>query len=96
MSIWGVKIGLFLPLNTLAISDAKRPNVISVKDNARGLVLPGYKYLGPGNGLDKGEPVNEADAAALAPVLIEFMIATEEIVLPMVKGGNPMTEMILK
>ena len=30
------------------------------------------------------------------PVLIEFMIATEDIVLPMVKGGNPMTEMILK
>lgn len=35
------------------------------KDDARGLVLPGYKYLGPGNGLDKGEPVNKADAAAL-------------------------------
>lgn len=35
------------------------------KDDARGLVLPGYKYLGPGNGLDKGEPVNAADAAAL-------------------------------
>nr|QKN88779.1 MAG: capsid protein [Dependoparvovirus sp.] len=34
------------------------------KDDARGLVLPGYKYLGPGNGLDKGEPVNAADAAA--------------------------------
>ena len=30
------------------------------------------------------------------PVLIEFMITAEEIVLPMVKGGNPMTEMILK
>ncbi len=30
------------------------------------------------------------------PALIEFMIATEELVLPMVKGGNPMTEMILK
>ncbi len=30
------------------------------------------------------------------PVLIEFMVAAEEIVLPMVKGGNPMTEMILK
>jgi len=27
--------------------------------------------------------------------IIEFMIATEEIVLPMVKGGNPMSEMIL-
>lgn len=35
------------------------------KDDSRGLVLPGYKYLGPFNGLDKGEPVNEADAAAL-------------------------------
>ncbi|MEG1946942.1 MAG: biosynthetic-type acetolactate synthase large subunit [Lachnospiraceae bacterium] len=30
------------------------------------------------------------------PVLIEFMIATEEIVLPMVRGGNPISEMILK
>ena len=27
---------------------------------------------------------------------IEFMIATDEIVLPMVKSGNPMSEMILK
>nr|AAO88191.1 capsid protein [Non-human primate Adeno-associated virus] len=35
------------------------------QDDGRGLVLPGYKYLGPFNGLDKGEPVNEADAAAL-------------------------------
>ncbi len=30
------------------------------------------------------------------PTIIEFMIATEEIVLPMVKSGNPMSEMILK
>lgn len=30
------------------------------------------------------------------PTIIEFLIATEEIVLPMVKGGNPMSEMILK
>lgn len=30
------------------------------------------------------------------PVMLEFMIATEEIVLPMVKSGNPMSEMILK
>lgn len=30
------------------------------------------------------------------PTIIEFVIATEEIVLPMVKGGNPMSEMILK
>ena len=30
------------------------------------------------------------------PVIIEFMISTDEIVLPMVKSGNPMSEMILK
>lgn len=30
----------------------------------RGLVLPGYKYLGPLNSLDKGKPVNEADSIA--------------------------------
>lgn len=30
------------------------------------------------------------------PTIIEFMIATEDIVLPMVKSGNPMSEMILK
>lgn len=34
------------------------------QDDTRGLVLPGYKYLGPLNGLDKGEPVNHADAVA--------------------------------
>nr|QPN96233.1 coat protein VP2 [Bearded dragon parvovirus] len=38
---------------------------ISHADSRRGLVVPGYKYLGPFNGLDKGEPVNAADAAAL-------------------------------
>lgn len=34
------------------------------KNDARGLVVPGYKYLGPFNGLDKGKPVNDVDAAA--------------------------------
>ncbi len=41
-------------------------------------------------------PAFEKAKEQKVPVLIEFMIATEEIVLPMVKGGNPMTEMILK
>ena len=41
-------------------------------------------------------PAFEKAKAQNTPVLIEFMIATEGIVLPMVKGGNPMTEMILK
>ena len=38
----------------------------------------------------------EAKERTDAPTVIEFMIATEEIVLPMVKSGNPMSEMILK
>ena len=41
-------------------------------------------------------PALEKAKQCKTPVLIEFLIATEEIVLPMVKGGNPMTEMILK
>lgn len=38
----------------------------------------------------------EAKTHTDAPTIIEFMIATEELVLPMVKSGNPMSEMILK
>lgn len=40
-------------------------------------------------------PALEAAKAGNVTTVIEFMIATEEIVLPMVKGGNPMSEMIL-
>lgn len=40
--------------------------------------------------------LNEAAAHTDAPVIIEFMISSDEIVLPMVKSGNPMSEMILK
>jgi acetolactate synthase-1/2/3 large subunit len=36
-----------------------------------------------------------AKANTDAPTLIEFMIATEELVLPMVPGGAPMNKMIL-
>jgi len=38
----------------------------------------------------------EAKKHTDAPTVIEFMISTDELVLPMVKGGNPMSEMILK
>ena len=31
-----------------------------------------------------------------APTIVEFLISADELVLPMVKGGNPMSEMILK
>ena len=38
----------------------------------------------------------QAKANTDAPTIIEFLIATDELVLPMVKSGNPMSEMILK
>ena len=42
------------------------------------------------------EALQQAKERTDAPTVIEFMIATEELVLPMVKSGNPMSEMILK
>lgn len=56
-------------------------------------------YGACGRRIEKEEELEEAFAWAKkqnTPVLLEFMIATEEIVLPMVKSGNPMSEMILK
>lgn len=35
-----------------------------VKATKRGFVLPGYNYLGPGNSLNRGNPVNETDHIA--------------------------------
>ena len=50
--------------------------------------------------VEKEEDIDRAFAEAKkhtdAPTIIEFMISTDEIVLPMVKSGNPMSEMILK
>ena len=57
-------------------------------------------YGGIGIRVEKEEDIDGAFAEARkhkgVPVIIEFMIATDEIVLPMVKSGNPMSEMILK
>lgn len=57
-------------------------------------------YGGTGIRVEKEEDIDAAFAEARkhkdTPTLIEFMIATDEIVLPMVKSGNPMSEMILK
>lgn len=50
--------------------------------------------------VEKEEDIDAAFAEAKkhkdVPTIIEFMISTDELVLPMVKGGNPMSEMILK
>ena len=40
--------------------------------------------------------MEEAKLQKDVPTIIEFMISSDELVLPMVKGGNPMSEMILK
>ena len=57
-------------------------------------------YGGVGIRVESEEEIDaalkEAKKHPLVPVLIEFMISPDEIVLPMVKGGNPMSEMILK
>ena len=57
-------------------------------------------YGGIGIRVEKEEDIDGAFAEARkhkgVPVIIEFMIATDEIGLPMVKSGNPMSEMILK
>ena len=50
--------------------------------------------------VEKAEDVEaalqQAKANKKTPTVIEFMISSDELVLPMVKGGNPMSEMILK
>ena len=41
------------------------------------------------------EAFRQADSHKNAPTIIEFMIDSEEMVLPMVKGGNPLSKMIM-
>lgn len=45
---------------------------------------------------DIQKALDEARTYQDAPTIIEFLISSDELVLPMVKGGNPMSEMILK
>ena len=43
---------------------ANRAKFIANAVRGEGFVLPGSKYIGPGNRMDKGAPVNQADANA--------------------------------
>ncbi len=45
---------------------------------------------------DIAAALKEARAYTDAPTVIEFIISSDELVLPMVQGGNPMSKMILK
>ena len=56
-------------------------------------------YGATGIRVTKPEEVEDAIAQAKrnkGVTIIEFIIATEELVLPMVKGGSSMSNMILK
>lgn len=57
-------------------------------------------YGAHGIRVEREEDIDAAFAEAKKhkkePTVIEFLISTDEIVLPMVKSGNPMSEMILK
>ncbi len=56
-------------------------------------------YGAHGIRVEKAEDIEaalqQAKANTDAPTVIEFIISSDELVLPMVKGGNPMSEMIL-
>ena len=80
-------------------NDCKGPNKACPK------YTPDFVKLAEGYGaygirVEREEDIDAAFAEAKkhtdAPTIIEFMIATDELVLPMVKSGNPMSEMILK
>ena len=80
-------------------NDCKGPNEACPK------YTPDFVKLAESYGAYGIRVENEADIDAAfaeakkhkdAPTIIEFMIATDQLVLPMVRSGNPMSEMILK
>jgi len=79
--------------------DCKGPNP-SCPPYTPDFVKLAESYGAYGIRVEKEEDIDAAFAEAKkhtdAPTIIEFMISTDELVLPMVKGGNPMSEMILK
>jgi len=79
--------------------DCKGPNP-SCPPYTPDFVKLAESYGAYGIRVEKEEDIAAAFAEAKthtdAPTIIEFMISTDELVLPMVKGGNPMSEMILK
>ncbi|MCI8326575.1 MAG: biosynthetic-type acetolactate synthase large subunit [Lachnospiraceae bacterium] len=78
--------------------DCKGPNP-SCPEYEPNFVKLAESYGGCGRRIENADEVITAFQWAReqkTPVILEFMIATDELVLPMVKGGNPMSEMILK
>ena len=80
-------------------NDCKGPNKACPKYTPDFVKLA-ESYGAYGIRVEREEDIDAAFAEAKkhtdAPTIIEFMIVTDELVLPMVKSGNPMSEMILK
>jgi acetolactate synthase-1/2/3 large subunit len=80
-------------------ADCKGPNA-SCPPYTPDFVRLVESYGGVGIRVEQEQDIDAAFAEAKkhgdVPILIEFMIASDELVLPMVKSGNPMSEMILK
>ena len=80
-------------------NDCKGPNEACPKYTPDFVKLA-ESYGAYGIRVENEEDIDAAFAEAKkhkdAPTIIEFMIATDQLVLPMVKSGNPMSETILK
>lgn len=80
-------------------SDCKGPNA-ACPPYSPDFVALAESYGAHGIRVEKEEDIqaalDQAKTYTDAPVVIEFMIASDELVLPMVKGGNAMSQMILK
>lgn len=79
--------------------DCKGPNAQCPKYTPDFVKLA-ESYGAYGLRVEREEEIDAALAEAKthrdAPTIIEFMVSADELVLPMVKSGNPMSEMILK
>lgn len=51
-------------LTARAMNPVRRAKFLATAAKGEGFVLPGSKYIGPGNRMDKGKPVDQADANA--------------------------------
>jgi hypothetical protein len=61
----GAKIGVAAAkLTAKLVNPYNRAKMVYKAVRGKGLILPGSKYIGPGNAMNKGKPRSSADAAA--------------------------------
>lgn len=65
-AVKGAKVGVAaVNLGRRLANPINQAKTIVNAARGKGLVLPGSKYIGPGNSLNRGKPKSKADAAAL-------------------------------